>query len=331
MPLPALLSRPLSPPRTLAPRCRRALAGLAATVVEAQGHRATVLLHASGRRLQCQLRHAQRQRDAREGQEHFVIGDRVRVAEPGAAAGRPVALVAARESRTRTMRRRLTAHSQPAIATHVDQLVVVSAVQPPPNRGLLDRFLVLAAAEGIDALLVLNKVDLGGRALAEARETLAPYARVGYRTHELSVERGTGLAELRQLLAPAAGHLSILAGHSGVGKSSLVNSLLPGALLPTDELSVSRRGFRGRHITTRRTCHLLAVGSQEGQASVERRAVCYFDRGAEPSQPDGCTWPTDGAMVVDTAGVRSFGLLGLRPSVLAHGFVEFRELLPHCR
>ena len=83
--------------------------------------------------------------------------------------------------------------------------------------------------------------------------------------------------------------------------------------------------------TTRRTCHLLAVGSQEGQASVERRAVCYFDRGAEPSQPDGCTWPTDGAMVVDTAGVRSFGLLGLRPSVLAHGFVEFRELLPHCR
>ena len=98
----------------------------------------------------------------------FVIGDRVRVAEPGAAAGRPVALVAAREPRTRTMRRRLTAHSQPAIATHVDQLVVVSAVQPPPNRGLLDRFLVLAAAEGIDALLVLNKVDLGGQQHTQA-------------------------------------------------------------------------------------------------------------------------------------------------------------------
>jgi len=204
----------------------------------------------------------------------------------------------------------------------VDQLVLVTAVQPPPNRGLLDRFIVLAEAEGIDVLLVLNKVDLGGAALDQARHTLAPYAAAGYRIHELSVSRGDGLAELRAGLAAAPGRISVLAGHSGVGKSSLMNELVPGAALPTDELSRSRRGFRGRHMTTRRTCHLLPVAPAPPRTPAPAP-------GRRPGA--GANWPADCAMVVDTAGVRSFSLVGIAQSTLVDGFREFREISSGCR
>lgn len=313
-------SRPARPGRLLASTLAGTLAG---TVVESHGRHGTVLVHGSGRRLRCRLEKGQAQRDVRAEAEHFMIGDRVAVAQPPAHASAaetpadgPTGVALERVPRSRTLRRHLSTHSVRAIATGVDQLVLVTAVQPPPNRGLLDRFIVLAEAEGIDVLLVLNKVDLGGAALDQARHTLAPYAAAGYSTHELSVSRGDGLAELRAGLAATPGQISVLAGHSGVGKSSLMNELVPGAALPTDELSRSRRGFRGRHMTTRRTCHLLPVVSA-----------------APPvGQPgSGVNWPADCAMVVDTAGVRSFSLVGVAQSTLVDGFREFREISSGCR
>ena len=305
---------------------------LPGTVVESHGKHGTVLLHGSGLRLRCKLEKELAQRDVRAGAEHFVIGDRVAVAVPAGglaeasasapAAGAPAAaaVAAEREPRSRTLCRHLSAHSQRAIATAIDQLVLVTAVQPPPNRGLLDRFIVLAEAEGIDVLLVLNKIDLGGDALRDARATLSPYMAAGYSVQELSVSRGDGLADLRARLAAAPGRLSILAGHSGVGKSSLMNELVPDARLPTDELSRSRRGFRGRHMTTRRTCHLL---------SVEPSSADMTSGAGSNSGCDG--WPAGSAMVVDTAGVRSFGLVGVPHATLLRGFREFQGVEAECR
>ena len=296
------------------------------TVVESHGRHGTVLMHGSGLRLRCRLDKHLAKLDARDREEHFVIGDDVAVAvptgglpaDPFAAVGQAAAaVVVERRPRTRTLRRHFSAHSQRAIATTVDQLVLVTAVQPPPNQGLLDRFIVLAEAEGIEVVVVLNKVDLGGDALSKAQAMLAPYPTAGYDLHEISVSRGDGLPELRRRLASAPGRLSILAGHSGVGKSSLMNELVPDARLPTDELSRSRRGFRGRHMTTRRTCHLIPAtpNAQRPMAGLATAA----------------RWPAESAMVVDTAGVRSFGLVGVPQSMLLGGFQEFRGLSPDCR
>lgn len=303
------------------------------TVVESTGRHGTVLMHESGVRMRCRLEKQQARRDACAREEHFVIGDRVTVAVPtGCLAAEPVpavgqataAVVVERQPRMRTLRRHLSAHNQRAIATAVDQLVLVTAVQPPPNSGLLDRFIVLAEAEGIDVVVVLNKVDLGGYALHKAQAVLAPYAAAGYGFHEISVSRGDGLPELRDRLASIPGQLSILAGHSGVGKSSLMNELVPDARLPTDELSRSRRGFRGRHMTTRRTCHLIPSMPNPLLSAQE-------DTRVHQAQTLTTCWPANSAMMVDTAGVRSFGLWGVQQSMLLDGFREFRKLSSNCR
>ena len=307
------------------------------TVVESHGQHGTVLLHETGLRVRCRLEKSQAKRDVRAREEHFVIGDHVTVelptgglpAEPVPAVGQAAAaaVVVERRTRTKTLRRHLSAHSQPAIATAVDQLVLVTAVQPPPNSGLIDRFIVLAEAEGIEVVVVLNKVDLGGDALHEARAMLAPYPSAGYDLYEISVSRGDGLPELRERLASVPGRLSILAGHSGVGKSSLMNELVPDARLPTDDLSRSRRGFRGRHMTTRRTCHLLSSTSEPSGYNRQRK-----DPQRQLAEPGiSSRWPAETAMIVDTAGVRSFGLVGVPQSTLLYGFQEFRGLGSGCR
>jgi ribosome small subunit-dependent GTPase A len=314
-------------------RSTAALLRVPGTVVESHGRHGTVLMHESGLRLRCRLDKHLAKLDARAREEHFVIGDHVAIEVPtgglpepvpavGQAAAAAVAVVVERHPRTRTLRRHVSAHSQRAVATAVDQLVLVTAVQPPPNPGLLDRFIVLAEAEGIEVVVVLNKVDLGGDALRKAQTMLAPYPAAGYDLHEISVSRGDGLPELRGRLASAPGRLSILAGHSGVGKSSLMNELVPDARLPTDELSRSRRGFRGRHMTTRRTCHLIPTTPEWSGCSQQRQM-------AEPATA--ASWPAESAMVVDTAGVRSFGLVGVPQFTLLDGFQEFHRLSSGCR
>jgi ribosome biogenesis GTPase len=278
-------------------------ASVRGTVVQPLGTAAIALLHGSARQVRCQMdaaaaTAAARQAVAAGAEDSYMIGDRVVLQAPDRTADDSdlVWTVLSRAKRTRTLRRNFSAHRRRGIATGVDTLVVMTAVQPPPNRGLIDR-------------LVLNKVDLGGVALEQARAVMLSYKAAGYPVAEVSVKSGYGLPKLHARLSVAAGQLSVLMGHSGVGKSSLLNWLVPDAYLPTDELSQSRRGFRGRHITTQRTCHLLPLSGQE-----------------EP-QP---TWP-ECAMVVDTAGVRSFSLTGMSPVIVAHGFREFRALSSQCR
>lgn len=183
-------------------------------------------------------------------------------------------------------------HGERVVAANVDQVVVVfAAANPPPHLRMLDRFLVIAEANALQARVIVNKGDLVGGAAA-ARAAFAPYAALGYPLHGISVARGEGLDEVR---ASLAGRRSVVTGPSGVGKSSLLNALYPGLNLRVG--AVSERVNKGRHTTVGALLHPLA----------------------------------DGGAIIDTPGLREVGLWGLRAGEVAPCFPEFRPLLGHCR
>jgi ribosome biogenesis GTPase len=146
---------------------------------------------------------------------------------------------------------RVTELVRPPIANVDQAVVVVTLEQPPLNRPLLDRLLVLAAHARLQPLVCVNKTDLYAPGAAD--ELVSIYSRAGYSTVAVSALTGAGLAALRRLLA---GRVSVFAGQSGVGKSKLLNALRPGLSLRVGEVSTGIG--RGRH-TTRRV-ELLDIG-----------------------------------------------------------------------
>ncbi len=176
------------------------------------------------------------------------------------------------------------------IAANVDQVVVVASVRSPePSPRFLDRFLVIAAANRIPAVIVLNKIDLDRTALDRLLERYTP---AGYQVLATSVRVPEGLAAFRDLLR---GRESVLAGQSGVGKSSLLNALDPGLNLRIGEISA--KWDTGKHTT--------------------RAALVVPLAGA--------------GYVVDTPGLREVGTWGIDPELLAVCFPEFRRFLDQCR
>lgn len=178
---------------------------------------------------------------------------------------------------------------RPAVA-NVDQAVVVFAVSDPaPNLNLLDRFLVMMARQGIPAAICFNKTDLGG----DGPERLsALYRPAGYPLRFASIRAGTGLEELRALFT---GKTTVLAGPSGVGKSSITNWLWPGADMQTGEISGRIR--RGKHTT--------------------RHSELFF------VEKD--------TYIVDTPGFSSLYIGDLMPEELKDCFPEFAEWEKDCR
>jgi ribosome biogenesis GTPase / thiamine phosphate phosphatase len=177
-------------------------------------------------------------------------------------------------------------------AANVDQVVVVaSARSPEPNPRMLDRFLVIAAANRLPAVVVLNKIDLD-RDRAALGGLLGRYGPAGYQVLATSVRQPEGLIALRDLLR---GRASVLAGQSGVGKSSLLNALDPGLQLRIGEISA--KWDTGKHTTRAALLVPLATGGY----------------------------------VVDTPGLRELGTWGIDPELLAVCFPEFRRFLDQCR
>lgn len=171
--------------------------------------------------------------------------------------------------------------------SNLDQIVIVAAVSAPaPDPMLLDKMLVAAEVRGIPAVLCFNKTDLG-----EGEDLIASYCKSGYPVLSVSAARGEGVEQLAFLLN---GKLSALAGNSGVGKSSLLNCLLPDAVLETGSVS---RIERGRH-TTRHT-ELLALPG--------------------------------GGWVMDTPGFGSFEVDQMAQSELKYHFPEFSSYQEQCR
>ncbi len=207
--------------------------------------------------------------------------------------------------------------SELVILANPDQvLVVFSAAQPEPHLRMVDRFLVVAEANELPAVLCVNKVDLTG--LEAARALFGEYERIGYPVIYASAEDGLGLDELRQLLD---GRITVFTGPSGVGKSSLLNALHPSLALRTGEL----RDFMGKGKHTTRASHLLALPPLAAAAPPSAHADPNTDADADADADAPETY------VADTPGIRELGLYDMDPANLQFAFVEMKPYLNECR
>lgn len=178
------------------------------------------------------------------------------------------------------------------VAANVDQVVIMfAAAKPEPHLRMLDRFLVIAEGNGLPARIIINKIDLVDADVARA--SLAPYERAGYPVHYASVKANIGVDALQSAVA---GCRSVFTGPSGVGKSSLLNAMFPGAGLRVGAISESVN--KGRHTT---------VGALM------------------------LPLPGDGGYVIDTPGLREVGLWELPVEHLDQCFPEIRALSAGCR
>jgi ribosome biogenesis GTPase len=180
----------------------------------------------------------------------LTVGDKVEL-EPGSHAG-TWAIARIRTRRSQLARRMPGGgHGERIVAANVDQVIIVfAAAKPEPHVRMLDRFLVIAEGNSLDARIVINKIDLVDE--AGARERFADYVKAGYPLHFTSVKKTIGLDELHEALA---GRTSVLSGPSGVGKSSLLNNMYPGLNLRVGEISESVN--KGRHTTVGALLHPL--------------------------------------------------------------------------
>lgn len=213
-----------------------------------------------------------------------VCGDRVDIQRTGDNQG-VIERIAPRTS----LLHRSDAFREKLIAANVTQIVVVVAAEPSFSDELLARCLVAAFDQKLDVLIVLNKCDLH-EAAAAARRQLAPYRAIGYRVLELCALQD--ITELRPLLT---GHTSVLVGQSGMGKSTLINALLPDAQAATREISTVLDS--GKHTTTHARLYRL----------------------------------DDTSSLIDCPGVQAFGLHHLSFGAIEQGFIEFAQYLGQCR
>jgi ribosome biogenesis GTPase len=180
------------------------------------------------------------------------------------------------------------------IAANLDQaLLVVTLASPRTSLGFIDRFLVTAEAYDIPAKLVFNKLDLfSGEGLEILADYKAIYENIGYPCYEVSALEGTNIELIQELLKDK---VTLFSGHSGVGKSSLINALLPRLDLRISE--VSEWSDKGTHTTT-------------------------FAEMFELPQ---------GGFIIDTPGIRELGVIDIEQHELGRYFPEIRALMPDCR
>jgi ribosome biogenesis GTPase len=206
-------------------------------VVESHGRRAVVLASDTGERLTCKVR----------GRKTAVVaGDQVML-EPESSTATDHWVVAERLPRRNVLQRTDSRGMDEDIAANLDQLGIVVAPRPTCDPFIIDRYLAGAGYAGIEPLLILNKVDLlaaDGAYGPAAFAFVDTYRRIGVPVVEVSARHGAGLDALRQRLA---GRRTLLAGQSGVGKSSLTNVLCEGVYQATSDLSEG--SGQGKHTT----------------------------------------------------------------------------------
>lgn len=185
-------------------------------------------------------------------------------------------------------------HQHHIIASNVDQSLLVATLREPrTSQGFIDRFLVASESFHVPALVVFNKVDLYRKKETEQLEELSNmYEKIGYKVFATSVKDGKGLDNLKEQLQ---GKITLISGHSGVGKSSLLNLLLPELQQRTQEVS----GWSGKGLHTTTFAEMFDL-------------------------------PAGGA-VIDTPGMREFGLVDISKQELSHYYPEMRELIDQCQ
>lgn len=258
---------------------------LAGTVVKAFGKWYEVALAGSGRTLLCTPKGLLKRQ--RSGSDLVAVGDRVDVIDVGDDEGR-IETIHPRKSVLARLARKTRDTEQVLVANPDLALFCFAYRDPEPHPRMLDRFLVLAESRHLPAAIVINKADLHG---AGEPDVFAEHRAV-YPVIDVSVHTGKGLDAVRNLMT---GRITVIAGPSGVGKSSLVNAISPGTGQVISEISESTG--KGRHTTTAAQLFQIA--------------------------PD--------TFVADTPGIRALALQGVAPEDLPTCFPEFRPFLGDCR
>jgi ribosome biogenesis GTPase / thiamine phosphate phosphatase len=179
------------------------------------------------------------------------------------------------------------------IASNIDRIYIIASIeQPRTSTGFIDRLLVTAEAYHIPASIVFNKIDLySENSRSQYLMLMGLYASLGYGVYAVSALKGSGIDKLSDDLS---GKVNLFTGHSGVGKSALINTIDPNLRIRTGEISGYHN--KGMHTTTFAEMHRLKSGG----------------------------------FIIDTPGIKEFGLVHFESKEVAERFPEFRELLPLC-
>ena len=181
------------------------------------------------------------------------------------------------------------------VAANVDQIVIISAVLPELSLNIIDRYLVACEVTNIEPIIVLNKIDLlSDEQRAEVEKQLTIYTNIGYQVLYVSCQNHQGITALQAVLQ---NKISILVGQSGVGKSSIINLLLPHQLQSAITGNISELSGLGQHTTTSTRLYHLPNGGD----------------------------------IIDSPGIREFGLWHLEPEQVISGFKEFDDYLGGCQ
>ncbi len=217
----------------------------------------------------------------------LVTGDRV-VWRPG----NPTGVVVAVMPRTSALQRPDPHGDMKTVAANIDRILIVVAPYPEPHANLIDRYLVAANAIDIEPVLIINKSDrIDDSTRAKVEYLAATYRQLGYEVLKVSTKTEHGLDELRNFVTQFT---SVFVGQSGVGKSSLINALLPESNLRVGELSERQQGT---HTTTSAT-------------------LLHFP---------------GGGLLIDSPGIREFGLWHMEEDQVLEGFIEFRPFIGYCK
>lgn len=263
------------------------MAGKIVEGIVTRGHGNRFVVYADGRHYDCQLR--KKIKFKADQTTPVAVGDDV-----------GITIVNGNEGVIEEVRDRRSVLSRPSVgretsehvlAANIDVLVAVASIDEPPLKpGLIDRFIIAAQAGGLHPAIVINKIDLALR--GNAAEVVEVYKQLNFDFFLTSALDGTGLDEFHDFLSH---HRSILAGHSGVGKSTILNKLLPGVELPTQEISQSTG--RGKHTTSHIELFRLP----------------------------------DGGFVIDSPGIKVLGLWQVNKSDLALFYPEMETFVGKCR
>lgn len=200
------------------------------------------------------------------------------------------------------------------IAANVDLLCIVATLGlPRTSTGFIDRLLVTAEAYHIPACIIFNKIDLYDDALWEVHNELKSiYTNAGYPVLEVSAIEGTGIDTLKNTIA---GRTVLFSGHSGVGKSALLNAISPGLGLKVGQ--ISDWSLKGKHTTT--FAEIFPVESEKWKVESGAAAVpCITNNHSTLTY------------LIDTPGIKEFGMVDFTPQELSHFFPEMRAVLHDC-
>lgn len=260
-------------------------------VIRSTGSSCNVLSR-SGELVECKLKGNFRIKGIRSTNP-LAVGDKVSFfINPGEKVG----LINAIEPRHNYIIRKATKLSKQShiIAANIDQaIVIITLASPRTSTGFIDRFLVTAEAYHIPAMLIFNKIDLlFGESIIRLNRLISLYEGLGYKCYRTSALQGTGIDEVKGLLK---NKVTLISGHSGVGKTAMINAIEPGLLRKVGQISDYHQ--KGKHTTT--FAEMLPL--------------------------------SDGGFIIDTPGIKEFGLVDFDKQEIPERFPEMRNLMHQCQ